>query len=78
MIRLDNLSAGASSHSVGASALCERLGSNLRFEPVTPAFGGQYSIQLSYGRIQAAIVVVAAQFSNLIHAVRIYPYICIS
>ncbi len=28
------------------------------FEPVTPAFGGQYSIQLSYGRIRAHILTI--------------------
>ena len=27
-----------------------------RFEPPTPAFGGQYSIQLSYGRIRREIL----------------------
>jgi hypothetical protein len=27
------------------------------FEPTTPAFGGQYSIQLSYRRIQSAVII---------------------
>ncbi len=27
------------------------------FEPTTPAFGGQYSIQLSYKRIESGIII---------------------
>ena len=64
MIHLENLSVGASSRLLTNNWLRafkrKKLARPRGFEPLTPAFGGQYSIQLSYGRAGLNILPVLA------------------